>query len=390
MTGRFHSVFPAMKDTLRTLLAFLLLTFLATAQGAPIPVPPTIAATGHLLMDFHSGEVLAENNAEKRLEPASLTKIMTAYVVFRELEEGKLALDDQVLVSKKAWKRPGSRMFIEVGKRVSVDDLIHGMIIASGNDACVALAEHIAGSEESFAALMNEHAIRLGMENTHFVNVTGLPDPNHYTTPADILKVTRALIAEFPQYYTIYYSQREFTYNGITQKNRNRLLWRDPSVDGVKTGHTQAAGYCLVASAKREGMRLLSVVMGTKSEEARAQETQKLLNYGFRFYQTHRLFAAGEPLRKVRVWKGDIDELELGLEKDLHVTIPRGDYGKLKVRTRIQSGIVAPVKQDQPLGRLMVELDGEPLQEVPLVALHPVEEGGLFHNMLDSLLMIFE
>jgi len=389
MTGRFHSVFPAMKDSLRTLLAFLLLTLLATAQGAPIPVHPTIAATGHLLMDFHSSEVLAENNAEKRLEPASLTKIMTAYVVFRELEEGKLALGDQVLVSKKAWKTSGSRMFIEVGKRVSVDDLIHGMIIASGNDACVALAEHIAGSEESFAALMNEHAIRLGMENTHFVNSTGLPDPNHYTTPADILKVTQALIAEFPQYYTIY-SQREFTYNGITQKNRNRLLWRDPSVDGVKTGHTQAAGYCLVASAKREGMRLLSVVMGTKSEEARAQETQKLLNYGFRFYQTHRLFAAGESLRKVRVWKGDIKELQLGQEEDLHVTIPRGDYDKLKVRTRIQSGIVAPVKQGQPLGRLMVELDGEPLQEVPLVALRPVEEGGLFHNLLDSLLMIFE
>lgn len=378
-----------MMVSLRNLLTFLLLALLSAAQGAPIPVPPTISATGHLLMDFHSGTVLAENNAEKRLEPASLTKIMTAYVVFRELEEGNLTLDDQVLVSKKAWKTPGSRMFIEVGKKVSIDDLIHGMIIASGNDACVALAEHIAGSEESFAALMNEHAIRLGMENTHFVNSTGLPDPNHYTTPADILKVTRALIAEFPQYYTIY-SQREFTFNGITQKNRNRLLWRDPSVDGVKTGHTEAAGYCLVASAKREGMRLLSVVMGTSSEEARAQETQKLLNYGFRFYQTHRLFGAGEPLRKVRVWKGDVEQLELGLEQDLHVTIPRGDYDELQVRTRLQSGIVAPVKKGQPLGRLVVELDGEVLDEQPLVALRAVEEGGLFHNLLDSLLMIFE
>ena len=372
----------------RFFLLWLLIPALP-AWSAPVPVPPTIAATGHLLMDYHSGAVLAENNAEKRLEPASLTKIMTAYVVFRELEAGNLSLQDQVLVSKKAWKTPGSRMFIEVNKRVSVDDLIHGMIVVSGNDACVALAEHIAGSEESFAALMNEHALRLGMDQTHFTNSTGLPDPNHYTTPSDILKVTRALIREFPQFYPIY-SQRSFTYNGITQKNRNRLLWRDPSVDGVKTGHTEAAGYCLVASAKREGMRLLSVVMGTRSEEARAQESQKLLNYGFRFFQTHRLFPADQALRKVRVWKGDREQLGIGLENDLNVTIPRGDYDQLKVRTRVRSGIVAPVKKGQELGRLVVELDGEILQDVPLVALQEVHEGGLFHNLIDSLLMIFE
>ncbi|HIE54755.1 MAG TPA: D-alanyl-D-alanine carboxypeptidase, partial [Chromatiaceae bacterium] len=320
------------------LYALLLLLILSgIGQTAPLPVPPAITASGHLLMDYHSGRVLAENNRDKRLEPASLTKIMTAYVVFRELEEGKLSLQEEVVVSEKAWKTPGSRMFIEVGKKVSVADLIRGMIIASGNDACVALAEHIAGSEESFAALMNEHAMRLEMDQTHFTNSTGLPDPNHYTTPADILKVTRALITEFPQYYPLY-SEREFTFNNITQKNRNRLLWRDPSVDGVKTGHTKAAGYCLVASAKRQGMRLLSVVMGTASEEARAQETQKLFNYGFRFFETHRLFGGGEPLKQVRVWKGEMEELPLGLEEDLYVTIPRGDYHKLKARVRVRSG----------------------------------------------------
>ena len=375
--------------TMFRLVASLLLLAAARLQAAPVPLPPAIAASGHLLMDYHSGAVLAEANADRRLEPASLTKIMTAYVVFRELEAGKLSLNDQVVVSKKAWKTPGSRMFIEVGKRVSVDDLIHGMIVASGNDACVALAEHIAGSEEAFAALMNEHALRLGMDQTHFTNATGLPDPDHYTTPADILKVTRALIAEFPQFYPIY-SQRQFTYNGITQKNRNKLLWRDPSVDGVKTGHTQAAGYCLVASAKREGMRLLSVVMGTKSEEARAQETQKLLNYGFRFYQTHRLFPAGKALREVRIWKGDRERLGLGLERDLYVTIPRGEYTNLKARTRLKHGIMAPIHEGEELGRLIVELDGEVLQDVPLVALEEVREGGLVHNLIDSLLMIFE
>ncbi|WP_456448619.1 D-alanyl-D-alanine carboxypeptidase family protein [Thiolapillus sp.] len=369
-----------------------LLCCLALAGGlaaAPIASPPHIAATGHLLLDFHSGKVLAENNADKRLEPASLTKIMTAYTVFKELEAGNISLDDKVLVSKKAWKTPGSRMFIEVGKQVSVDDLIHGMIIASGNDACVALAEHITGSEEAFAILMNKHAVELGMENTHFVNATGLPDPNHYSTPEDILKVTRALITEFPQFYPLY-STKEFTFNGITQKNRNRLLWRDPSVDGIKTGHTAAAGYCLVASAKRENMRLLSVVMGTKSDEARARESQTLLNFGFRFYQTHRLYDAGKPLRTIRVWKGEVENLGLGVEKDLYVTIPRGSYDKLKARVQIRDSVMAPVSQGQKLGTITLEHDGEVIKEVPLVALRSVREGGFFHNIVDSMLMIFE
>ncbi len=370
------------------LFLVLMMSSLLT-QGAAVPVPPEIAATGHLLMDFHSGAVLAENNAEKRLEPASLTKIMTAYTVFRELEEGNITLNDKVLVSKKAWKTPGSRMFIEVGKKVSVDDLIHGMIIASGNDACVALAEHIAGSEAAFAALMNKHVLELGMENTHFSNATGLPDPNHYSTPADILKVTRAVIKEFPQFYPLY-SMKEYTFNGITQKNRNRLLWRDSSVDGVKTGHTDAAGYCLVTSAKRENMRLLSVVMGTKSDEARAKESQTLLNFGFRFFQTHRLFNAGQTLKTLRVWKGDTDNLNLGLEEDLHVTIPRGSYNKLVARVRIKDSIMAPVTQGQVLGQVILEHDGEVLREVPLVALQSVGEGGIIHNLVDSVLMLFE
>ncbi len=372
---------------LQTLL--LLLWLAQTVPAAPPPPPPKVAAKGYLLSDYHSGAVLAEQNAEKRLEPASLTKIMTAYVVFRELEAGHIRLQDQVRVSKKAWKTPGSRMFIEVGKKVSVDDLIHGMIIDSGNDACVALAEHVAGSEESFVALMNEQARRLGMLHTHFVNATGLPDPEHYTTPADILKVTRALIHDFPQYYPIY-SQRQFTYNGITQKNRNRLLWRDPSVDGVKTGHTKSAGYCLVASAKREGMRLLSVVMGTHSEEARAEESQRLLNYGFRFYQTHRLFEADRPLARVRVWKGEDDAVALGVAEPLYVTIPRGQYDKLQLHTRLRPRITAPLRQGEEVGRLRVELNGDVVAEVPLVALRNVAEGGLLHNLWDSALLLFE
>lgn len=368
---------------------FFLLFASALAGAAPVPAPPQVAATGHLLMDFHSGAILAENNAGKRLEPASLTKIMTAYTVFKELEEGNITLNDQVLVSKKAWKTPGSRMFIEVGKQVSVDDLIRGMIIASGNDACVALAEHVAGSEEAFAALMNKHVLELAMENTSFTNSTGLPDPNLYTTPQDILKVTRAMIDEFPQFYPLY-SIKEYTYNGITQKNRNRLLWRDNSVDGVKTGHTEAAGYCLVTAAKRDKMRLMSVVMGTSSDDARAKASQTLLNFGFRFFQTHRLFSGGQALKSPRIWKGEADNLNLGVEEDLHVTIPRGSYAKLVARIRIQDSIMAPISQGQVLGSIILEHDGEVIKEVPLIALRSVREGGIIHNLVDNVLMIFQ
>ena len=280
---------PRMPSIFKLLPAYLLTvclqipSFTAHAQEVPVPAAPQLDARGYLLVDHNSGAILAESNADERLEPASLTKIMTAYVVFRELAKGKLSLDDEVLISEKAWRTGGSKMFIEVGKRVTISDLLHGMIVQSGNDASVALAEHIAGTEATFAELMNSHAERLGMNDTHFVNATGLPDPEHYITPRDIVKVTTATIREFPEYYA-WYALPDFTYNNIKQANRNRLLGQDPSVDGVKTGHTQAAGYCLVASALREGQRLTSVVMGTNSESSRARDSLALLNYGYRFF----------------------------------------------------------------------------------------------------------
>ena len=371
-------------------LPVLLLMLINTCLvAAPVPEPPMVAANGHLLVDFDSKRVLSEENADKRLEPASLTKIMTTYTVFREMRAGNLSRNDMVLVSEKAWKTGGSRMFIEVGKQVSVNDLIHGMIIQSGNDACVALAEHIAGSEEAFAGLMNEHAARLGMHDTHFTNATGLPHKDHYTTPSDIVKVTKATIEEFPELYALY-AKKEFTFNNIRQYNRNKLLWRDESVDGVKTGHTEAAGYCLVSSAKRGDMRLLVVVMGTDSEEARAKESLSLLNYGFRFYETHKLYSAGDSIRTSRVWKGASENVELGLQEDLAITVPRGRYDELDATTKINQLIEAPVSLGQSLGRIVITLDGEELVSAPLVALQEVEESGFIGSMVDSVLMLFE
>lgn len=368
----------------------LLLLLLNTALAAPpVPAPPTIAASSWLLIDYDSGRVLAEHNADQRLEPASLTKIMTAYVVMREIREGNVGLEDQVLVSKKAWKTPGSRMFIEVGKKVPVKDLLHGMIIQSGNDASVALAEHIAGSEQAFAALMNEEARRLGMYDTHFANSTGLPDEAHYTTARDIAKVAAATIREFPEFYP-WYSVKEFTYNKIRQHNRNKLLWRDKSVDGLKTGHTQAAGYCLVASAKRDGMRLISVVLGTGSENARAKESQALLNYGFRFFETHRLYGAGEALTRVRIWKGTREKLALGLEKDLYVTIPKRQYKNLEAAMNIEPRLMAPVDKGEKVGTVNITLNGETVASVPLVALEAVGRGSLFQRARDSVLLWLE
>ena len=372
-----------------TALFFCLVIVPLTATAAPTPAPPSIAASGYLLIDFDSDHMLAAKGAEQRLEPASLTKIMTTYVVFRELRDGSIKQSDEVLVSEKAWKTPGSRMFIEVDKRVSVADLLNGMIIQSGNDASVALAEHVAGSEEAFANLMNDHAHRLGMLDTHFVNATGLPDPNHYTTPRDIAVVTKATIQEFPELYKLY-AVKEFTFNEIRQHNRNNLLWRDNSVDGVKTGHTEAAGYCLVASAKRDGMRLISVVMGTESEKARLKESQSLLNYGFRFYETHRLYGGGDRLTRTRVWMGDKEELSLGLAKDLNVTIPRRQYDKLNARTEIRPNLQAPIGKGEKVGEVVIELDGEAVARQPLVALDEVPEGGIWRTMVDTVLMMLE
>ncbi|MCP5406073.1 MAG: D-alanyl-D-alanine carboxypeptidase [Chromatiaceae bacterium] len=360
-----------------------------TVAAVPIPAPPSVAASGHLLIDFDSGRILSEHNSEQRLEPASLTKIMTAYVVLRELKAGNIQLSDKVLISKKAWQTPGSRMFIEVDKEVSVEQLLKGMIIQSGNDASVALAEHIAGSEETFANLMNNHAHRLGMLNSHFVNSTGLPDENHYTTPRDIVKVSEATIREFPEYYP-WYAQLEYEFNGIKQHNRNQLLWRDKSVDGVKTGHTEAAGYCLVASAQRESMRLTSVVMGTSSEDARAKESLSLLNYGFRFFETHRLYDGGATLSRTRVWKGGKESLELGLEKALYVTIPRNQYANLKATLNIDAQRTAPIIKGQALGSVEVALGDETISSVPLIALEQIDEGGIFQILKDTILLWFE
>lgn len=366
-----------------------LLSLSPTFAALPVPDAPPLAAESYLLLDYHSGRVLAEQNADQRVEPASITKLMTAYVIFQALESGSIALDDKVLISEKAWRMPGSRMFIEVGKRISVENLIKGLIIQSGNDASVALAEYVAGTENAFVSLMNNDAAQLGMTNTHFVNVTGLPDPEHYSTARDIAILGSALIHDFPEYYK-YYSQKEFTWNGITQNNRNDLLYRDPSVDGMKTGHTDSAGYCLVTSAKRDDMRLISVVMGTESERARTDASQALLNYGFRFFETHQLYAANAELTTARVWKGASDAASLGLQAPLYVTIPRGSYKNLDAFMDLSTRIIAPVSTEQPLGKVKITLNGEPVAEQPLYALQPVAEGGLWRRAVDSILLLFE
>lgn len=380
------------KHPCRILVLFAALAgLLPTTAGAsiPIPQPPQLAADSYLLMDFHSGRVLAEKNADQRVEPASITKLMTAYVVMQALESGSISLNDKVQVSEKAWRTPGSRMFIEVGNRVSVENLMKGMIIQSGNDASVALAEYVAGTEEAFADLMNRFARRLGMKNSHFVNATGLPAEEHYVTARDIALLSQAIIREFPEHYALY-SREEFTWNGIHQSNRNSLLYRDPSVDGLKTGHTDSAGYCLVTSALRDGMRLISVVMGTESEEARASASQSLLNWGYRFFETHKLYAAGNPLTEARVWKGAMEKVGLGLQRDMYVTIPRGSYDQLKAYMDVATTVVAPVSPQQALGEVKVELDGKTIAERRLHALAPVEEGGLWRRMVDSVLLWFE
>ncbi len=379
---------PAFKPGILLLLFFVTLQVTAESKIL-IPAAPKLSAKSYFLQDFDSGRVLAEKNADAKLPPASLTKIMTVYIVFRELANGHLTLDEQVTVSKKAWRTPGSRMFIEVNKQVTVKDLLKGVIIQSGNDACVALAEHVAGDEATFAQLMNQHAQRLNMINTHFSNSMGLPDPEHYTTARDLAILTRALIDEFPDYYS-WFAEKQFTYNNITQKNRNTLLWRDETVDGVKTGHTEAAGYCLVASAKRNNMRLISVVMGTDSENARANANQSLLNYGFRFFETHRLYKALESLSETKVWKGEPQNVKLGLEKDLYVTIPRRHYKDLKANMTIDSKIVAPISKGQKLGTVNVSLSGEAVTDRPLVALDSVKEGSLFQRLYDEAMLMIQ
>lgn len=368
---------------------FTLTQCVSAADKILIPSPPSVAASSYILQDAHSGKVLAEGNADAKLAPASLTKIMAVYVVFKELGKGHLSLDEKATISRNAWQTPGSRMFVEVNKHVTIEDLLKGVIIQSGNDASVALAEHIAGDESTFAEMMNQQAAELGMVNSHFSNSMGLPDENHYTTARDLAILTNAMIKEFPDYYP-WFSQKKFTYNKITQRNRNQLLWRDKTVDGVKTGHTEEAGYCLVASAVREGMRLISVVMGTKSERARANENQSLLNYGFRFYETHHLYKAKETLTETRIWKGSEKMLPLGLAEDLFVTIPRRHYDDLKAVINFDQKIIAPVKEGAAFGAVTVSLTGEPVAEKKLTALTTVEEGNLVRKLYDSAIMLVQ
>lgn len=370
---------------------FLTSAFQANAENAEILTPPAppVEAASFILQDYQTGKVLAENNADAKLAPASLTKIMTVYVVFRELANGHLHLDDLATISKKAWGTSGSRMFVEVNNQVKIEDLLKGVIIQSGNDASVALAEHVAGNETTFADMMNQHAERLGMKNTHFKNSDGLPIEDHYTSARDLAMLTTALIREFPDYYR-WFSQKEFTYNKIVQHNRNQLLGRDPSVDGVKTGFTDDAGYCLVASALRNDMRLISVVMGAKSANARANENQNLLNYGFRFFESHKLYQGKTSLSDARIWKGDSKELPIGLAEDLYGTIPRGHDNDLKGVIHVDKQIIAPVKEGDKVGWVDVAYKGEVIAKKDLIALKSVEKGNIFRRLVDSALLMMD
>ena len=374
----------------RRLFAILVLVLGCTAVlAAGAPQPPKVDAKAHFLIDMHSERVLSADGADERLEPASLTKMMTSYVVFSELVRGKFTLSDQVLVSEKAWRMQGSRMFIEVGTRVSVEALLMGVIVQSGNDAAVALAEFVAGDERTFADLMNRHARRLGMSGSHFMNSSGLPEPDHYTTARDMALVAVALIREFPQYYA-WNAVREYEYGGIKQRNRNALLFRDGSVDGLKTGYTRTARYCLVASAMREGMRLIAVVMGAESSRARARIAQSLLNYGYRFYETRRVYASDEKVTGVRVWKGDAEQLALGLDQDLYVTTPRGRYAEIDAKMEIATRLMAPVRAGEQHGVLRLALGEELTVERPLVALDDVAEGNLWQKVRDHVRLMLE
>lgn len=378
----------SLKDGLCALVLLLVMSAQTGLAQSITPAAPQLAAEGYLLIDADTGHIIVEQNSEQRLPPASLTKIMTSYIVSAELARGTVALDEEVLVSVKAWRTGGSRMFIREGTKVTVEDLKRGIIVSSGNDASVAMAERIAGSEDAFADLMNQHAARLGMNSTNFMNSTGLPDDNHYTTAADLAKLTTALIKDFPEDYKIY-SEKYFSYNDIRQPNRNLLLWRDQSVDGVKTGHTEAAGYCLVASAERDGMRLISVVMGASSEESRAVESQKLLTYGFRYFETVRLYDANESLKDVKVWGGEQNAVSLGVPDDVVLTVPRGSVKSLSANMDIQKVIEAPLEVGSKVGVLKIENGDEVVQEIPLVATQAVEAGGFFKRLWDSVSLFF-
>lgn len=384
-----------MKKILLLIIIAMALPLAANAQrpppppkGMPIPAPPSLGANSYILVDFHSGHVLVENEPDLPVEPASITKVMTSYVVFTELAEGNIQLDDLVDVSENAWRTGGSRMFIEPGMEVTIEQLIRGMVIQSGNDASVALAEHLAGTEEAFAGLMNHYAAQLGMENSNFINATGLPHEDHYTTARDVAILSAALIRDFPDLYTLY-SEKEYSFNNIRQHNRNNLLWRDPAVDGLKTGHTQAAGYCLAASAKRDGMRLISVVLGSASESSRVAESQSLLNYGFRFFETVQLYKAGQELAQGKVWKGEQEQIRLGIEDELYITIPRGRYEDLDAQVEMRPELIAPIAEGEQVGQISIRLEDEEVASRGLIALEAAGEAGFFGRTWDGLSLWF-
>lgn len=351
-----------------------------------IPPPPTIKANAYILIEAKTGKVIAENESKKRQEPASLTKIMTLYIISNALKNNQIKLDDDVRISQKAWSTGGSKMFVRVGADVKVSDLIQGIIVQSGNDASVAMAEYIAGTEEAFVDLMNNEAKRLGMNDTHFVDCTGMPNEDHYTTPYDLAILSRALVTDFPEYYP-WYKQQWFTFNNIKQANRNRLLWRYKYADGIKTGHTESAGYCLAASAIKDDMRLITVVMGAPSDDARAEGTTSLFNYGFRFYKTFKLYGALDQLTETRVWKGAQKVVGVAVANEVYVTIPEGKYTQLKISRSIKQPVVAPITEGQELGTLKISLNDEVLVEQPLVAKYAVAAGGLWDRFSDSISM---
>ncbi len=359
------------------------------AEGPQIPAPPAISAKAYMLVDHTSGQTLASLNENQRLDPASITKLMTAYAAFRSIKSKRIGLEDPVTISETAWRTGGSRTFIDLGSQVPVSVLLQGMIIQSGNDASVALAEHVAGSESAFADLMNQYAKELGMTNTSYRNATGLPDPEHYTTAADIIKVANAIIREFPEYYR-WYSQKDFSWNDITQSNRNGLLWRDSTVDGMKTGHTDTAGYCLVSSALRDGMRLVAVVLGTDSPTARERDSQTLLNYGYRFWETKRILVAGQSLNESRVWKGESELVNIGVRQDIWATLPRGSAEQVSAKFSLPTQLIAPLDTETALGTVHLALGDKPIAEANLYPLKPVPTGSLWQQGRDTVLLWLE
>ena len=374
--------------TFKILISFLLIcNFAWAAQVAP---PPALAVKAYLLQDFNSGNFIASYKKDERVEPASLTKIMTAYVIFDAIQHGHLKLDQTLPVSEKAWKIEGSKMFIEPNKPVTVDELLHGMITQSGNDASIALAEGVAGSEEQFAEMMNKQAAKLGLSSTHFMNATGLPDNNHYTTANDLALLAIALIRDFPLEYRRLYSVKEYTYNKITQPNRNRLLWLDANVDGMKTGHTDTAGYCLIASSKRGNSRLVSVVLGAVTEAMRASESQKLLNYGFQFYESTLIYRQSQTINTLRVYKGQDKAVAATINKDFYLTLPKGDYARVKAHMTSQQPLIAPIKAGQEIGKISFSLDGKIINQQKLVAAKAIEEAGFFGRILDSIRLLIQ